>query len=515
MPTIYEKEAAVSNLKETFEKLIAYAEQAAKCKEEIHTAEKEIFCKVRHLGYLTLKLFVHESGTGYQAGNPPVSDAGTPLRYKDSFDTKYLSIFGELTIRRAGYHDESQRRYYYPLDSQLNLPEDKYSYVLSDWLLSRSVETDYRESVQFINEIFALNLSHNVPKRHCGEVSQSVDSFYEEGPAPPVESEGSHLCITTDCKGVRILKSERPGEEYKTETPKARRAKGEKPGIKKEAVVTADYSFNPGERTPEDIVKALLREYTSEERKRVTAQEREASQDQIAQPRAPLNKHQRATMQGKGKAMEILMQRLAKRDPTGTKKVIVLIDGAPSLEKAVKGALKKYGFDKCVDAMILDIIHVCEYVWEAATAIYGEKNSQRLPWVRKKLLALLNGQRGYVIGSLKQIISKRNLSVSKVKTLNKVITYFTNHRHMMKYDQYLARGYPIGTGVIEAACGALVKNRMERSGMRWSRAGAQAMLNQRAVKINGDWQQFWQMYIEKEKTRLYASDYNYDRKRAA
>lgn len=515
MVPIYEKEATFSKLNEQFENLIVYVEQAARCKEAIHRVEKEIFRKVQLLGYVALKLFVQACGTGYEAGNPPVSDDGTPLRYKDLFETKYLSIFGELSIERAGYHDESQARYHYPLDSQLNLPADKYSYLLKDWLLSQSVETDYRDSVELLNEIFALNLSHNVPKRVCQETSQSVDSFYEQLPAPAAETEGSHLCITSDCKGVRILKSERQGQNYTTETPKARRAKGEKPGIKKEAVVTADYSFNPGQRTPEELVKTLLREYTPEKRKQVNAKERKASQDQIALPRAPINKHQRATMQGKDKAMEMLMQRLVKRDPEADKRVIALIDGAPSLEKAIKRALNKYGLNDRVDAMILDIVHVCEYIWEAATAIHGEKSRERLPWVRKQLLTILNGKVGYVIGGLKQMISKRKLSAAKITTLKKTITYLTNHRHMMKYDQYLEKGYPIGTGVVEATCGALVKNRMERSGMRWKIPGAQAMLDQRAVKINGDWQQFWKTYIQTEQQRLYASDHYYGRKKAA
>ena len=209
------------------------------------------------------------------------------------------------------------------------------------------------------------------------------------------------------------------------------------------------------------------------------------------------------------------MQRLAKRDPDGRKEVVALIDGAPSLESALTRAIKKYGFQDRIVAIILDIIHVCEYVWEAGTAIYGEKSCERLPWVRTKLLAILNGQVGYVIGSLKQIIQRRKLSQSKIQTLNKAIKYFTNHQHMMKYDEYLAKGYPIGTGVVEGACGSLVKNRMGRSGMRWKINGAEAMLDQRAVNKNGDWQEFMQAYVVKEKSRLYADNYQRQKKTAA
>ena len=71
----------------------------------------------------------------------------------------------------------------------------------------------------------------------------------------------------------------------------------------------------------------------------------------------------------------------------------------------------------------------------------------------------------------------------------------------------VAKGYPIGTGLIEGACGYLVKNRMEGSGMRWSRAGAEAMLQQRAVKLNGDWDDFWSFHIDSERDRLYPTTY--------
>ena len=91
--------------------------------------------------------------------------------------------------------------------------------------------------------------------------------------------------------------------------------------------------------------------------------------------------------------------------------------------------------------------------------------------------------------------------------MRKAITYFHNHRHMMDYGTYLAKGYPIGTGLIEGACGYLVKNRMEGSGMRWSWVGAEAMLQQRAVKLNGDWDDFWSFHIDSERERLYPATY--------
>lgn len=238
--------------------------------------------------------------------------------------------------------------------------------------------------------------------------------------------------------------------------------------------------------------------------------------EQSQPPRIPLNKLQRATLSGKDAAMDDLMQRLKRRDSDGKKLVIVLIDGAQALENALKRAVARYGFEERIDVVILDIIHVTEYIWEAGTAIFGEKSDKRQAWVREKLLDILEGKAGYVIGALTQVKDKnKKLSKSKIETLEKVITYLTNHKHMMAYDEYLAKGYPIGTGVVESACGSLVKNRMERNGMRWTLQGAQDMLDIRAVKLNGHWDEFMAKYVSEQKIKLYADDYKYKRKKAA
>jgi hypothetical protein len=128
--------------------------------------------------------------------------------------------------------------------------------------------------------------------------------------------------------------------------------------------------------------------------------------------------------------------------------------------------------------------------------------------VEDKLRALLNGRVGRVIGGFRQRLTKgHRLSAAQKRALGKTITYFENHRHMMAYDEYLAKGYPLASGLIEGTCNSLVKDRMEQSGMRWSLDGAEAMLQQRAVKNNGDWNDFWNYRINCERDRRYPAIY--------
>jgi len=120
-----------------------------------------------------------------------------------------------------------------------------------------------------------------------------------------------------------------------------------------------------------------------------------------------------------------------------------------------------------------------------------------------RALEILSGNVGYVIGGLRITLAKRKLKPAQVATLNRSITYFENHKHMMNYGRYLADGYPIATGIIEGTCGSLIKDRADRSGSRWSSIGAQAVLNERAIMKNGDWDIFWNYHMKTENQRLY------------
>jgi len=98
--------------------------------------------------------------------------------------------------------------------------------------------------------------------------------------------------------------------------------------------------------------------------------------------------------------------------------------------------------------------------------------------------------------------TKHQLSAAKARALQSVLGYFENNRNHMRYDTYLAAGYPIGSGVAEGACRHVVKDRMEGSGMRWTLEGAQAMLDLRAIYLNDDWDAFMAYRIQKAQAEL-------------
>ena len=151
---------------------------------------------------------------------------------------------------------------------------------------------------------------------------------------------------------------------------------------------------------------------------------------------------------------------------------------------------------------ILDILHASSYVWRAAKVFYPRGEHQEA-FARDRLLRILQGDVHGVIAGLRQMATKRRLKGKRREEIATVCGYFEKHADRMRYDEYLAAGYPIATGVIEGACRHLVKDRMERSGMRWRLAGAQPMLHVRAVYQSSYWDDFHRDRMAREQCTLH------------
>ena len=152
---------------------------------------------------------------------------------------------------------------------------------------------------------------------------------------------------------------------------------------------------------------------------------------------------------------------------------------------------------------ILDIWHVTEYLWELAYCFYQEGSDEAEAFVETYLRKLLEGKVNRVIGGIRQMATKHRLPAKKWENVEDCLTYFAARCEYMKYDEYLAAGYPIGSGVVEGACRHLVKDRMEQAGMRWRIAGAQAILSLRAIYLNDEWETFHTDRIHTEQRELY------------
>lgn len=177
---------------------------------------------------------------------------------------------------------------------------------------------------------------------------------------------------------------------------------------------------------------------------------------------------------------------------------MALTDGAEALQEHMQTQLPTY-------TLVLAIIHVTEYLWATANALLGETHGERTAWVRTHLTQILYGQTAAVIAALETERAAPERTAVQIQALRTTIGYYQRNQAYMRYDVYLARGWPIGTGVVEGACGHLVKDRMEQAGMRWTQAGAQAILDLRAVRLTGDWDAYSQFHRQKQHERLYGA----------
>jgi hypothetical protein len=118
-------------------------------------------------------------------------------------------------------------------------------------------------------------------------------------------------------------------------------------------------------------------------------------------------------------------------------------------------------------------------------------------------LRILEGKVCQVVKGLRQTVTKRKLFGAKRKTLLAVADYFHHNRGRMRYDKYLAQGLPIASGSVEGACKNLIKDRMERSGMRWTECMAEAIVKLRAIYLSGDFDAYWAFHIAQDQRSLY------------
>ena len=173
--------------------------------------------------------------------------------------------------------------------------------------------------------------------------------------------------------------------------------------------------------------------------------------------------------------------------------LVVLMDGQESLwtsfERHLSFSPRTVG--------VLDILHALAYVWEAA-GLFCSDEVERKVFTRARLLRILRGEVLGVIRGLRQMGTVQKLKGDPLKDLNRICGYLEKNACRMQYDEYLRRGYPIASGVIEGACRHLVKDRMERSGMRWTLEGARSMLNLRAAFQSDYWRSFLDDHIVNE-----------------
>jgi hypothetical protein len=439
--------------------LIKRVRQVEGAQPSAHETEEQLWQGVLGIGRGLMQLRF-EASSEAEVVQPTLEVDGVKYRYKRPSQRGYVSLFGEVQIRRAYYVSEEYGGVC-PLDATLSLPERSYSESVQERLSELNVWLPQDHSVALVERWLGLKIPKGSLQNSASDQALYVADYYQQRPVSAAPAQDSILVASADGKGIPMTRADSPPLQ-------ARRSKGAKKTAKKEAIVTALYSVAPYPRDSQDIVRALLPD------------EAESPPPAAKRP-VPSDKQVFGTLEGKSAALTHLAQQVTRRNQPQFVHHIALTDGSEALQQQVLAHLPTF-------TLVLDIIHVTEYLWEAANARWGETSPDRLPWMRHALGCLLDDQLDDLLIFLDS--QAAGLAPAQHTTLLRVTAYLRRNRPFMDYHRYLALGWPIGTGVVEGACRHLVKDRFEQAGMRWSLSGAQTLLDLRAVALNDDWDDF-------------------------
>jgi hypothetical protein len=407
-------------------------------------------------------------------------------------DRKIETVFGTISTSRVGYGNEGVASLH-PLDAQLNIPPERYSLELRRRVAENAAKSSFNETLETIEKTTGAH----IPKRQVEELTQRAaldfDAFYETRQCSPTDEEttGPIIVITADGKGVVMHEQDlreqtRKAARKRKPQMETRLSKGEKKNAKRMATVAAVYTINTFQRTPEDLLpgsnKPDKEKSPRPEQKRVWASLEKSAEEVI----------------------QSAFSEASHRDPRQEKNWVALVDGENQQLRILRRIAKKQGVNLTI---IVDIIHVIEYLWKAGRAFHPQSGPKLEKWVQHRLLKILEGKAGLMAGGMRRSATKKKLTDKQREPVETCATYLKNKAPYLNYDQYLGLGFPVATGVIEGACRHLVKDRMDITGAKWRLTSAEAVLRLRALRSSNDFDEYWNFHETCEHKRNHQALY--------
>ncbi|OLE97343.1 MAG: hypothetical protein AUG75_09440, partial [Cyanobacteria bacterium 13_1_20CM_4_61_6] len=358
----------------------------------------------------------------------PVRDAaGTPLTPTPVHERSLESIFGTVEVARTGYGAAGTLSLH-PLDGALNLPPEKYSLEVRRRVAIEAAKSSFDEGVKTL-EVYT---GAHVPKRQFEELviraAQDFEAFYAERQAGArADSQaGSILVLTVDGKGV-VMRPEDLREPTqraaaaRAKTFTARLGSGRRLHAKRMAAVAAVYTVAPFVRTPEEILpeSPTLQETGS------------------ARPRPEHKRVWASLAQSPQAVIREMFDEAARRDRKGQKRWVALVDGnLPQIAH-----LQQMAEERNIPLIIVvDFIHVAQYVWKAAGAFFPNQEIEPDRWTRGRLLEILRGKASLVAAGMRRSATLREMAAAERKPVDDCADYLLNYAPYLQYDKALAEG---------------------------------------------------------------------------
>jgi hypothetical protein len=408
-----------------------------------------------------------------------VGSGGIVRPYARLGERGFKTIFGRAVVSRLGYSAHGEETLF-PRDAELNLPPELYSHGVQ----RRAAEEVTKVSFDQAAAAIASTTGTTVPKRQLEELTaraaKDFDGFYENRSADSIQQaseSGPILVLSTDGKGI-VMRPESLREETRKAAAKRdhkmskRLSRGEKRNCKRMAQVATVFTIGALVRKPEDIVSDL-------------GPVRDTA---VVRPRPEHKRVWASVAKSPEEVIEQMFEEALRRDTAGDKRWVALVDGNRTQLALIKKLAKRHGVQPTI---VLDVIHVLEYLWGAGFAIHGEGNPATQRWVSERFLEILRGNSSDVAAGMRRSATLRAMPDGDRAAVDDCANYLLKYRDYLHYDEYLAAGLPIATGVIEGACRHLIKDRMDITGACWGLESAEAVLKLRSLRSSGDFEEYW------------------------
>lgn len=396
------------------------------------------------------------------------------------------TVFGPVTVRRITYREPGHASLH-PAEGVLNLPREKYSHGLRLLAARDSARGSFAGATDTIARVSGQRLGNRQVEELTQRAAADFDQFYAQRPRH-LSVAGDVLVCSYDGKGVVMRpQAPRPATAHAAAraTPKlaTRLSRGEKRHRKRMAEVGGVYDCTPVPRGPEDILAPPGRQRPG--------------------PAGPTAHGKWLTASITADAAEVIGQvfdEADRRDPGHHRRWIVLVDGNAHQIERTHAQARAHHTEVTI---VIDFVHVLEYIWKAAWCFFGEGDPAAEKWVRTQGLAILHGHSDEVAATIRRTTT----GTGQRTGADACARYLTSTGPYLDYPTALHQGWPIATGVIEGACRHLIKDRMDLTGARWGLPSAEAVLKLRALLSNSDFDDYWNYHLTQEKHRIHEACY--------
>lgn len=374
---------------------------------------------------------------------------GQPARYAGRRRKTFTSALGELTLERAYFHCPQCAKGSFPRDEQLGMAHTALSPAVQRMSASAAARVSFAEASQLLEDLAGIAVHPKHVERTARAIGQEI-ARAEVGQVPAdsheVVPDAATMYVEIDGTGVPARKSETAGRKGKQ----------------------ADGSGRTREAKLLTVFTAESRDAEGRpQRDRGSASYSAAIESAASNPFAP----QPSAFSRR------VWREASRRGVFAARRQVVIADGAAWIWSVVREQMP-------AALEILDLFHAKERLWDVAKALHADHRDLLETWAETRCEELEQGR-------WKQLMQSLGREAASCEQARQCQEYFRTHRQRMRYPEFRAQGLCVGSGAIEAACKTAVGTRLKRSGMRWTVAGANAILALRCNILSGRFEDFW------------------------